>query len=65
MAVQATTQLNSDIRDASDDDQPFADIIGTANEKHSADSFGDSVDDHQCVDNRRKADENEQMVSVM
>ena len=53
-------QLNSDIRDASDDDQPSADIIGTANEKHSADSFGDSVDDHQCVDNRRKADENEQ-----
>ena len=36
-------------------------------EKQSAHSFGESVDDQQCVDNRRKADETSslQMVSVM
>ena len=60
-------QLNSDIRDASEVDQPCADNVGTANEKQSADSFGESVDDHQCVDNRRKADKRNslQRVSVM
>ena len=61
-------QLNSDIRDASDDDdKPCAANVGTANEKQSAHSFGESVDDQQCVDNRRKADETSslQMVSVM
>ena len=62
-------QLNSDIRDASDDDKPCAANVGTANEKQSAQShsFGESVDDQQCVDTRRKADETSslQMVSVM
>ena len=53
-------KLNSDIRDASEDDQPCADNVGTANEKQSIDSFGESVDDQQCAGNRRKADENEQ-----
>ena len=53
-------QRNSDIRNASEDDQPCADNVGTANEKQSADSFCESVDDQQCVDNRCKADENEQ-----
>ena len=53
-------QRNSDIRDASEDDQPCADNVGTANEKQSADSYGESVDDQQYADNRRKADENEQ-----
>ena len=63
----ADDQLNSDIRDASDDDKPCAADLGTANEKQSAHSFGESVDDQQCVDNRRKADETSslQMVSVM
>ena len=40
--------------------RPCADNVGTANEKQSADSFGESVDDQQCAGNRRKADENEQ-----
>ena len=31
-------KLNSDIRDASEDDQPCADNVGTANEKQSADT---------------------------
>ena len=51
---------NSDIRDASEDDQPCADNVGTAHEKQSAGSFCESVDDQQCADNRRKADANEQ-----
>ena len=54
-------QLNSD------DDKPCAANVGTANEKQSAHSFGESVDDQQCVDIRRKADETSslQMVYVM
>ena len=48
-AVQCYDQRNSDIRDASEDDQPCADNVGTANEKQSADSFGESVDDRSVV----------------
>ena len=60
-------QLNSDIRYASEDDQPCADNVGTANEKQSAHSFGESVDDQQYVDNRRKLTKTNslRMVSVM
>ena len=55
-------QLNSGLRDASENDQPCADNVGrpTVNEKQSAYGFGESLDDQQWVDNRRKADENEQ-----
>ena len=49
-------RLNSGIRDASENDQPCADNVGrpTANEKQSAYGFGESLDDQQWVDNRRR-----------